>query len=61
MNIEVTSKTDQREKNLKLIDEKFKLLQTTKRWERIHKLISTFPTKIDADKPGTLDLRQNIL
>lgn len=53
MNTEVTSKIDQREKNLKLIDEKFKQLQTTRRWDRIQKLISTFPTKIDADKPGT--------
>lgn len=53
MDIEVSSKTDQREKNLKLIDEKFKQLQTTRRWDRIQKLISTFPTKIDVDKPGT--------
>lgn len=53
MNFEATSKTDQREKNLKLIDEKLKQLQTTRRWDRIQKFVTTFPSKIDADKPGT--------
>jgi hypothetical protein len=52
MEIESTSGADQRETNLRLIDEKFKQLQFTKRWERIQKLIATFPTEIDADKPG---------
>jgi hypothetical protein len=57
--IEVSSKTDQTKKNQKLIDDKIKQLQSTRRWDRIQKFITTFPTKIDADKPD-FDIKADV-